>query len=100
MTTQLKRLILLITLFSNPVFASDNDDDGTEEQGISEMNAQQRQSLGIVTGKAERRLLTDEIVLPGEITLNAYRTSVATTRINAQVVARHARMGDKVKIGA
>ena len=99
MTTQFKRLLLLIALFSNPVFASDDDDDGTENQGISEMNAQQRQSLGIVTGKAERRLLTDEIMLPGEITINAYRTSLATTRISAQVVARHARMGDKVKIG-
>ncbi len=97
MTSQFKRLLLLIVLVSHPTFA--DEDDETEIQGIPEMNTEQRQSLGIVTGKAERRLLTDEIVLPGEITINAYRTSLATTRIRAQVVARHVRMGDAVKAG-
>ena len=89
--------LLLIIVVSNPTFADENGE--IEAQGIPQMNAQQRQALGIITGKAERRTLVDEVVLPGEITINTYRTSLATTRISAQVVARHVRMGDKVKLG-
>lgn len=97
MTSRLKHLLLLI-IFVSPLSFADEDGEA-ESKGIPQMDARQRESLGIVIGHAETRLLINEIIQPGEIMLNAYRTSLATTRISAQVLARHVRMGDRIKSG-
>ena len=36
---------------------------------------------------------------PGEVELNAYRTAQVTPRISAQIIARHAKLGEQVKKG-
>ena len=70
-----------------------------EAGGIPVMDAGQRQAMGIVTEKVGQRSLSREISAPGEVTINRYRTSQVTTRISAQIIERHARMGDEVRRG-
>jgi cobalt-zinc-cadmium efflux system membrane fusion protein len=43
--------------------------------------------------------LAETVSAPGEVTVNQYATIQVTPRIEAQVIARHARMGDVVKKG-
>ena len=89
--------ILLLLFVAHPVFAEEENE--AEAQGIPEMTADQRQAMGIVTSSVERRGLTEEIIAPGEVTVNVYRSSQVTSRISSQIIARHARMGDAVKTG-
>ena len=111
------RNLFLITLMlgiflSAPVSAGeghDDEDHGHEEtagghdehseEGVVEMDAAQREANGIVTAPVERRSLSEEIIAPGEVTINVYRSSQITPRITAQIVSRHARLGDHVKKG-
>ncbi len=69
------------------------------EEGVVKMDAAQREANGVVTALVARRPLSEEVVAPGEVTINVYRSSQITPRINAQIVARHARLGDPVKKG-
>ncbi|HED32732.1 MAG TPA: efflux RND transporter periplasmic adaptor subunit [Gammaproteobacteria bacterium] len=55
--------------------------------------------MGIVTSPVSNRKLSREIVAPGEVTVNAYRSSQVTSRIRSQIIKRYARMGDTVKTG-
>jgi len=94
MTQLINRLFLLLLLsLSSTVFA----EEGT--QGIPDMTATQRQSMGILTSTVSRRSLKSEIMAPGEVTVNAYRSSQVTSRIRAQIIKRYARMGDAVNTG-
>ncbi|NOY62336.1 MAG: efflux RND transporter periplasmic adaptor subunit [Gammaproteobacteria bacterium] len=47
----------------------------------------------------KRQSMGDAITAPGEAILNAYRTTKITPRTPAQVMKRHARLGDHVKKG-
>jgi len=111
----MRYLYLIILFFSllvcAPVSASEEQQDGHgheesseghgehEEEGVLEMDAGQREANGIITALVERRSLNEEIIAPGEVTINVYRSSQITPRISAQVVSRHARLGDRVKKG-
>lgn len=70
-----------------------------EAASDAELNEAQQRMAGIETMKVERRSLGEPISAPGEVVLNAYRTSIVTPRVPAQVIARHARLGDHVKKG-
>lgn len=63
------------------------------------LSPSERTEKGIRVEPLRKRALVDEIVVPGEITLNQYRTSQVTSRISAQVVARHAVLGQQVRKG-
>jgi cobalt-zinc-cadmium efflux system membrane fusion protein len=54
---------------------------------------------GIVTAQAQLRAFSDELKAPGEVKLDAYATVLVSPRIDSQVVARKARLGDLVKAG-
>jgi len=54
---------------------------------------------GIKTITLTRQSLGDAITAPGEAILNAYRTTKVTPRTPAQVMQRHARLGDSVTKG-
>ncbi len=98
MTPFINRILILLFLFANPpVFAATENSATT--QGIPEMTAEQRQAMGIVTSRVSLRRLMEEIIAPGEVTINAYRSSQVSTRISSQIMKRHARMGDVVKRG-
>ncbi len=68
-----------------------------EEENIVRLNKAQMEMAGIRVEALTARPLAEEIEAPGEVQLNAYATSQVTPRIQAQVVARHARLGDQVR---
>ncbi len=70
-----------------------------EEKSSIKLSNAQRKSAGIIVEALQVRPMMAEIQAPGEIHLNAYATTKATPRIAAQVLARHKRLGQKVKKG-
>ncbi len=77
----------------------DHDDDHTEEEGGLHLDARQRRRAGIEVETLKPQAIAVTIEAPGEIMLNSYATRQVTPRIEAQVIARHARLGDKVSTG-
>lgn len=69
---------------------------GHEEEGALKMTAAEREAQGIRTTRVEPRALTGTITAPGEVRMNAYASAQVTPRISAQVVMRHARLGEQV----
>lgn len=68
------------------------------DEGVSLTEAQRR-TVGIETMEVRQRAVRTPISAPGEVVLNAYRTTKVTPRISAQVTGRLARLGDRVKEG-
>ena len=58
-----------------------------------------QKQLGIATAVVEQHALEHEIRAPGEVKSNAYASALVSPRIPAQVVRRHAKLGDQVKPG-
>ncbi len=73
--------------------------EGEEEEGRVHLSVEQMKSAGIKVTPLQLRALPIEVEAPGEISLNAYATSQVTPRIDAQVVKRLVRLGDRVKSG-
>ncbi|WP_457677047.1 efflux RND transporter periplasmic adaptor subunit [Thiolapillus sp.] len=67
-----------------------------EEESTVRLDDKRKAMAGIRVEPLAARPLAEEIEAPGEVQLNAYATSQVTPRIEAQVVARHARLGDQV----
>lgn len=67
------------------------------EQSLLKLTAAEQEAAGVVIGRVEKRTMAEEIAAPGEVTLNIYRSAQVTPRIEAQVVKRHAYLGDIVK---
>ncbi len=65
----------------------------------AELNDTQRRMAGIETMVLRRQQLGEALTAPGEVVLNAYRTTRITPRIPAQVMKRLVRLGDHVKKG-
>lgn len=77
------------------------DEHGDEEkEGNSvRLNADQRKAADIAIKTLQLSQTKSEISAPGEVTLNGYATSRVVSRISAQVVQRHTKLGDEVTIG-
>ncbi len=75
------------------------DEGGHEEEQSVKLTPQQMTLAGIETHAIRMQDVPSTINAPGEITLNAYRTSSVTPRLQAQVLERHARLGDSVTDG-
>ncbi len=54
---------------------------------------------GISVATATRLVVKDELEAPGEVKANAYSTVLVAPRVEAQVIARKARLGEVVKAG-
>ncbi len=63
------------------------------------LSPQQREAVDIAILELEPLALDETLHAPGEVRLNAYGTAQVTPRVEAQVVARHARLGDHVAQG-
>ncbi len=63
------------------------------------LDAKTVQELGIVIDNATTRVLNEELKAPGEVKADAYSTVLVSPRVEAQVIARKARLGDWVKAG-
>ena len=78
-----------------------HDEHGHDSEAITEVHLSpvQRQTLSLQISVLESRPLGNSFRVPGEVRLNAYATAQVTPRIEAQVLARHARLGDQVEAG-
>lgn len=109
----LKIVILAVSLATlNVAFASGGQDadgheesvheesghDDEEEQSVK-LTAKQIETAGIVVKEIELQSVADVISAPGEIMLNEYKTTSVTPRVSAQVVKRHAKLGDLLSTG-
>jgi len=69
-----------------------------EQAGIH-LSAEQQTMAGVVVEVLRPQEIVTELRAPGEIQLNGYATSRVVPRVAAQVVARQARLGDRVQTG-
>ena len=83
----------------------DHDEHGDEkegdhdDEGVVKLSEEQMKAAGIIVEKLQMRSISTVISAPGEVRLNAYRTAKIASRIPAQIVDRHARLGDEVVKG-
>lgn len=82
-----------------PLYAQDEHDHDEAAIDFIEMTSDDRTAAGIITEKVAFQTLSEQVRLPAEVVVNAYRSANVTTRITAQVVARHARLGEVVEVG-
>jgi cobalt-zinc-cadmium efflux system membrane fusion protein len=61
------------------------------------MPAAERRRQGVLTAVAGPRALASTISAPGEVQIDAYRSSQVTPRITAQVLERRVRLGEAVE---
>ncbi|KAA9133161.1 efflux RND transporter periplasmic adaptor subunit [Marinihelvus fidelis] len=78
---------------------TDHDEHDEEDGGAIELTAEEQRGAGIVPARVGRRALSETVRVPGEVVINAYRSSRVTSRITAQVVARHVTLGERVEEG-
>ncbi|VAX13806.1 Probable Co/Zn/Cd efflux system membrane fusion protein [hydrothermal vent metagenome] len=87
--------ILSLSLFCMaPGYASEG-----HAEGQLKMDPSTRQAQGIRTARVKLQALSDLVRAPGEVSINIYRSAQVTPRISAQVIKRHAVLGDKVTKG-
>lgn len=72
---------------------------GHEEEQAVRLSPEQRKTAGIVSEALARQPVAGEIRAPGEVRLNDYLTTRVTPRVAAQIVERHAKLGDRVEEG-
>jgi len=80
---------------------ADGHGDGHDTEPLAQVHLtpEQRRTLGLRTEALTVRPIGEGLRAPGEVRLNAYATAQVTPRIAAQVIARHARLGDRVAPG-
>ncbi len=75
------------------------EESGHDEEGTVHLKPEQLKAVNIIVEPLAVTEVAARVRAPGEIKLNAYRTVNVTPRINAQVIARHARLGEEVSQG-
>lgn len=65
--------------------------------GPLNLNPAALSKAGISIATATRQVVKDELEAPGEVKANAYSTVLVSPRVEAQVIARKARLGEVVK---
>lgn len=98
-------LLSVLMIMSNISFAAEDEGHGEvghvelEEEQSVKLSAAQIEMAGIEVSEIQPEDFADEINAPGEVVLNAYKTTFVTPRVASQVVARHVKLGDVIKIG-
>lgn len=96
-------LLLGMLVVALPVILQAADNDHDRGKGHAEVSVQlapeQREMLRIVSEPLQPRDIVIEFRVPGEIQLNTYATTMVSPRVAAQVVERHARLGDNIAKG-
>jgi len=93
-------LALIAIAIGAPLLAQQDEHGHEEEEGaVVELTAAQRTAAEITTAKIGQRGLSELVTMPAEVVINAYESASVTTRITAQVIARHVRLGDLVEPG-
>ena len=81
------------------VEVTEHDGHDHEETTEVHLSPEQIRMLGIEVTVLEAVGLSPTLQAPGEVQPNAYATAQVTPRIDAQVLARHAKLGDHVETG-
>ncbi len=76
-----------------------DEDEGEHEKSALVLSADERKTAGIVIDTVIPRALAETLRVPAEVVINAYQSARVTPRIQAQVLARHVRLGDRVAAG-
>jgi len=93
-------LTLLAFALCVPSLAQEDEHGHEEEEStIVEMTAADQTAAGITTAEVGQRGLSGQVKMPAEVVVNAYQSASVTTRITAQVMARHVHLGDIVEPG-
>jgi len=92
-------LALLALACSVPVLAQEDEHGHEEETNVVEMTAAERSTARISIATVVLRGLSDQVRMPAEVVINAYQSASVTTRVTAEVIARHVRLGDVVDPG-
>ena len=90
---------LCFVLMTSAGAQEDDHDTQGHSGGAIELSAAERAEAGIKTDTVATRVLNETVLVPGEVVINAYRSSRVTPRITAQVVARHIKLGEHVEPG-
>ncbi len=90
----------LVLALPVPVLANEDDHGEEHAENLVRMSDSKRRENGVETLRLSPMALAEEISAPGEVGLDLYQTSQATPRIAAQIIARHARLGDAVSMSA
>jgi len=83
----------------NSAHAAAGDEEEHDETGVVHLTAEQMKTAGIKVSKLTLTDVAGTFTAPGEIMLNDYRTVKITPRISAQIIERHALLGDNVVVG-
>jgi len=96
-----KFVLIFLLLAGSSLLLAEEDEHGDEEEGsnVVEMTAAERSAVGVLTASAAHRGLNDQVRMPAEVVINAYQSASVTTRISAQVIARHVYLGDVIETG-
>jgi len=98
-------VIVLAGLFATNAVQSEegHSEEGHSEEEQSEegltLSVEERREAGIVLQTITKQSVSRRIRVPGEVQANVYKTARIAPRITAQVVSRHARLGEHVEQG-
>lgn len=92
-------LCLVLTLPLQAETAGEGAAAEATEHDPLQIGAERLEALGIEIAPVAERSLPLEVIAPGEVAVNLYRSAQVTPRISAQVVARHVQLGQTVKQG-
>jgi len=93
-------MIAMTMIFKAALAHEHEDHDGHEENGeLLVLTDIERSAAGIEIDAVKHKLISERLLLPGEVIPNAYRSAKVAPRITAQVVKRHARLGEHVQAG-
>jgi len=94
--------LYLVLVFSAPLALAEEGHDegeGDHEGSALVLSVEARKAAGIVINTVIPRSLAETLRVPAEVVINAYQSARVTPRIQAQVLARHVRLGDRVVAG-
>ncbi|WP_299179313.1 efflux RND transporter periplasmic adaptor subunit [uncultured Neptuniibacter sp.] len=70
-----------------------------EEEGTVHLNAKQQAMIDLKTTKLKPVLLADSRIVPGEVVINRYNSSIVSPQADVRVIQRHVMLGDHVVKG-
>ncbi len=99
--------LCLVLTFSSPLVLAAKDHDaegqadgeGDHEQSALVLSTDERRTAGISIDRVGPHALAETLRVSAEVVINAYQSARVTPRIQAQVLARHVRLGDPVEAG-
>jgi len=83
----------------NETQSPESNKEGHNETGVVNLSSEQMKTANIIVQELAFKNVAINIKAPGEIKLNAYNTFKVSPRINAQIIKRHAKLGDEVQAG-